>query len=156
MINTENLIWTDLSDTHDIPDYVLHWIIDSNSLTNKLKQKYNNFTVTVLSQLKQTPHKNEISALGINKPAIVRTVKLSGNNKAIVFARSIIPISADTKYLLKIGSQPLGEILFNDPNITRDKLQVTKTDNVWGRRSIFLIGSSKLLVSEFFLKNLYA
>jgi chorismate--pyruvate lyase len=55
-----------------------------------------------------------------------------------------------------IGGKPLGEILFNDGSIVRGEMQITHADNLWGRRSTFTIGQTKLLVSEFFLENLYA
>jgi chorismate--pyruvate lyase len=83
-------------------------------------------------------------------------VELLGNQQAAVFARSIIPITSDTENLRSIGGKPLGEILFNDVNIVRGKLQITQAGNIWGRRSTFTIGGTKLLVSEFFLEGLYA
>ncbi|MBT7839394.1 MAG: chorismate lyase, partial [Candidatus Thioglobus sp.] len=55
-----------------------------------------------------------------------------------------------------IGSKPLGEVLFNDSNIKRGALQITQIDDIWGRRSTFTIGNTKLLVSEFFTQALYA
>lgn len=73
-----------------------------------------------------------------------------------MLARSVIPITNDTKDLLTIGSKPLGEVLFNDTSITRGSLQITHTGSTWGRRSTFTIGTTKLLVSEFFLEKLYA
>ena len=74
----------------------------------------------------------------------------------VVFARSVIPQTQDTNAILKIGSRPLGEILFNDPNIKRGHLEVGDFNNVWARRSTFTIGVTKLLVTEIFLETLYA
>jgi len=74
----------------------------------------------------------------------------------MVFARSVIPITNDTQEILNIGSKPLGEVLFNDPSIKRGPMQITQIDNIWGRRSTFSIGETKLLVSEFFMEELYA
>jgi len=86
----------------------------------------------------------------------VREVELLGNGKVVVFARSVIPITNDTQEILSIGSKPLGEVLFNDSNIKRGALQITQIDDIWGRRSTFTIGNTKLLVSEFFTQALYA
>jgi len=87
---------------------------------------------------------------------VIREVALLGNNKIVVYARSIIPLTSDTKDILNIGSKPLGEVLFNDTHIKRDSMQITQSDQIWGRRSAFTIGNSKILVSEFFMEDLYA
>ena len=106
------------------------------------------------TQLK--PHQNESDVLGFEGDSIIREVELLGSGKTMVFARSVIPVTNDTEDLLSIGSKPLGEILFNDPAIIRGQLQITHTGNTWGRRSTFTIGTTNLLVSEFFLETLYA
>lgn len=155
MINTKNLNWTDLSNIADVPKSTLNWLIDNDSLSAKLKQKFDDFTVNVLLQKQAKPHANEIDTLDFTGCSVVREVALLGNGRAVVFARSVIPMTKDTEALLKIGSQPLGEILFNDNNIQRGLLQITFSDGIWGRRSTFTIGTTKVLVSEFFLAALY-
>ncbi len=156
MINTQDLIWTSLADATSPPEAILTWLVDEQSLTGKLKQKFADFSVNVISQTKTNAHANENCILDFEGACIVREVELFGGGEVIVFARSIIPITEDTKNLLKIGSKPLGEILFNHPKIKRGQLQITHTGNIWGRRSTFTIGTTKLLISEFFLENLYA
>jgi chorismate--pyruvate lyase len=91
-----------------------------------------------------------------NKEIIVREVELLGNQKPVVNARSLIPITEDTIDILKIGSRPLGEILFDDPKIERGHLEVGSFQNSWARRSTFTIGKTNLLVTEIFLESLYA
>ncbi|HIG89108.1 chorismate lyase [Candidatus Thioglobus sp.] len=156
MINTQDLVWQDLNQANNVPDNVMIWLDDKDSLTAKLKQKFDDFAVNVLHQTQENPHTNEIDVLGFQGQSVIREVELLGNEQVVVFARSIIPITSDTKNLLKIGSRPLGEVLFNDSTIQRGKLQITHTGSTWGRRSVFRIGHTKLLVSEFFLENLYA
>ncbi len=156
MINTQDLIWQSLDQAHDVPDTVMHWLDDSRSLTTKLKTKFDDFAVNVVSQTQLNPHQNETAVLGFEGDSIIREVELLGSNQVMVFARSVIPVTNDTKDLLNIGSKPLGEVLFNDPTITRGQLQITHTGSTWGRRSTFTIGTTKLLVSEFFLEVLYA
>lgn len=155
MINTKNLIWTNLNQVSNIPDYVLTWLDEQQSLTAKLKQKFNRFSVHVLSQAESLVHADETELLDWHGQSVVREVELLGDNQVVVFARSIIPITNDTKNLLKVGNKPLGEALFSDKNIKRGQLQITHTHGTWGRRSIFTIGSTQVLVSEFFTKNLY-
>ena len=155
-LNTENLIWKNLDPQTTIPERLKPWLIDDQSLTHKLKQKFEDFAVKVLSQTQGKAHKNELDLIDTNVDCIIREVQLLGAQQAVVFARSIIPITDDTKDLRTIGSKPLGEILFNNSEIVRGKLQITHSNNIWGRRSTFTIGTTKLLVSEFFLENLYA
>lgn len=156
MINTQDLTWENLTNTSNVPESVLGWLDDEQSLTAKLKQKFDDFSVNVLSQMQTTPHNNENEMLDFEGQSVIREVQLLGNHQVVVFARSVIPVTGDTQDILKIGSKPLGEILFNDPDIKRGQLQITHTDSTWGRRSTFTIGTTKLLVSEFFLECLYA
>jgi len=156
MINTQDLTWENLTNTSNVPKSVLGWLDDEQSLTAKLKQKFDDFSVNVLSQIQTTPHNNENEVLDFEGQSVVREVQLLGNHQVVVFARSVIPVTDDTQDILKIGSKPLGEVLFNDPDIKRGQLQITHTGSTWGRRSTFTIGATKLLVSEFFLECLYA
>jgi len=156
MINTQDLTWIDLSDASNVPKAVLVWLDDNQSLTAKLKQKFNDFAVNVLSQTQINPHANESNVLNFSGQSVIREVELLGNQQVMVFARSVIPVTDDTVDLLAIGSKPLGEILFNNADVHRGELQITHTGSIWGRRSVFTIGTTKLLVSEFFLECLYA
>ncbi len=155
MINTKNLLWQELGVVNNIDKNILSWLDDDKSLTAKLKQKFKSFAVEILTQEIQKPHKNELEVVDFSGDCVIREVQLLGDNQIVVFARSVIPITSDTEDLLKIGSKPLGEVLFNDKSIKRGDLQVTNSKSTWGRRSAFTIGTTKLLVSEFFLENLY-
>ena len=156
MINTDTLIWQDLSSSNTVPKKVAKWLNDEASLTAKLKQQFSDFSVNVLSQEQAQPYAHEIEIMNTEEQCVVREVELLGNNQVVVFARSVIPLTHDTKKILSIGSKPLGEVLFNDASITRGPMQITHTDATWGRRSTFTIGNTKLLVSEFFMEALYA
>ena len=156
MIDTRNLIWQDLTLAQKAPAAAQLWLDDSTSLTAKLKQQFSDFSVHVLSQQKVNPYAHEIEALNTHRAYTIREVELLGNGKVMVFARSVIPLTDDTQEILNIGSKPLGEVLFNDPSIKRGPMQITQIDNIWGRRSTFTIGETKLLVSEFFMEDLYA
>jgi len=143
MINTQDLIWEDLTNTSNVPKSVLGWLDDKQSLTAKLKQKFDDFSVNVLSQIQTIPHNNENEVLNFEGQSVIREVQLLGNHQVVVFARSVIPVTNDTQAILEIGSKPLGEVLFNDPDIKRGQLQITHTGSTWGRRSIFTIGTTK-------------
>ena len=158
MFNPDKFQWRIFDASEDIPSHVLPWLLDNSSLTAKLKKKYSDFHVTVLSQVENTPYNCELKLLGYieGETIIVREVELIGEQQPVVFARSVIPKTVDTEELLAIGSQPLGEILFDDPLIYRDQLEVGQHQGVWTRRSTFVVGKTKLLVSEIFLEKLYA
>lgn len=158
MFNPDKFQWRTFNASEDIPAHVLPWLLDNSSLTAKLKNKYSDFHVTVISQAENIPYDCERKLLGDmeGEAIIVREVELMGEQKPVVFARSVIPKTTDTRKLLAIGARPLGEILFNDPTISRDQLEVGQHLGTWARRSTFVVGTSKLLVSEIFLEALYA
>ncbi len=156
MIDIKNLEWLPLSEVGDVPQLVLDWLVDDLSLTAKLKEKFSDFSVRVIEQSIRTPFTNESDAIDFNHNAVIREVELIGDGSVMVFARSVIPQTPDTEELLLIGSRPLGEVLFNDPSIQRGQLEVTQAQGMWGRRSIFRVGKTKLLVCEFFFEALYA
>ena len=158
MFNPEKFKWRIFDPKEQIPEYVSKWLLDSQSLTYKLKDKYSDFKVNVLSQEQNKPYECELKLLGAatNLTIIVREVELLGSQKPVVNARSLIPLTDDTIEILKIGSRPLGEILFNDPEIKRGHLEVGSFNNSWARRSTFTISKTNLLVTEIFLESLYA
>lgn len=158
MFNPDKFNWRIFDPSEQIPSYVSIWLLDSTSLTQKLKEKYEDFEVNVISQKESMPYKCEHLLLNSteNQGIIVREVELLGNQKPVVNARSLIPMTEDTIDILKIGSRPLGEILFDDPKIERGHLEVGSFQNSWARRSTFTIGKTNLLVTEIFLESLYA
>ena len=158
MFNPNKFNWRIYNPKEEIPDHICQWLLDNQSLTAKLRDKYIDFKVSILYQQENKPYDCELKLLeSIDHKAIfVREVELIGSKNPVVFARSVIPQTQDTNAILKIGSRPLGEILFNDPNIKRGHLEVGDFNNVWARRSTFTIGVTKLLVTEIFLETLYA
>ena len=158
MFNPNKFQWRLFSVNEDIPEHVLAWLLDNQSLTSKLRKKYSDFCVNIISQEENRPYECELNLLDNNKiqTFIVREVELIGYGQPVVFARSVIPKNTDTNNILAIGSKPLGEILFNDPTIARGLLEVGSYNDIWARRSTFTVAETKLLVSEIFLEELYA
>ena len=150
------LNWHNIDYFHDIPEKGLFWSRDDQSLTQKLKKRYQDFKVEVYKQEELEIYKHEINQLGNEVNFIVREVYLYGDNQPVVFARSVIPKNTKTDSIMKIGNKPLGEILFTDPNILREPIEITFQNNIWGRRSVFVMNKSRILVSEFFLEKIYA
>ncbi len=157
MFNPDKFQWRPFSVSGDIPEHVIAWLLDGRSLSAKLRNKYVDFRVNVLSQQENNPYQCELELIDIDikHTTIVREVELIGGNRPVVFARSVIPKTPDTEKILAIGSKPLGEILFDDQSIKRGQLEVGEYHHTWARRSTFTITNTKLLVSEIFLEHLY-
>lgn len=86
-----------------------------------------------------------------------RKVLLRCGNTPWVAAHSLIPVSSmegPLKRLRSLDDRPLGEFLFQDPFLERRQLEVTRSGQVWGRRSLFYSHHKPLLVAEFFLPAL--
>ena len=155
-MDLSKLNWHDIDYFNDIPEKALFWIKDNQSLTQKLKNRYPDFRVEVHRQEELDLYKHEINQLGNEKKFIVREVFLYGDNQPIVFARSVIPKNTKTDSIMEIGNKPLGEILFTNSNISREPIEITFHNDIWGRRSVFIMNNSRILVSEFFLEKIYA
>jgi len=155
---------------------VKSWLFDESSLTERLIGHCNGkFSIKVLSITRATPTVDEIKALNLRarSHAIIRQVLLLCDGEPLVFARTIIPLSSlrgSLRGIVLLGNKSLGAILFADKSMRRQPVEVVLINArkncqiwpplsgigpVWGRRSVFLIKQQKLLVSEFFLPDLY-
>ena len=163
--------------SHAVPTDIAPWLFEKGSLTRRILLKCKNqFRVEVLSQKWQRPMLNEALRLGVHPEhhALVREVLLYCGDNPWVFARSVLPrktLTGPRRFLGKLGNRPLGEILFSDPNIQRDALEIAEIKNgqrmfncatqclistpdfVWGRRSVFYLHKKPLLVNEVFLPS---
>lgn len=110
--------------------------------------------------------------------ALVREVEIKGHGKPWMLARAVFPLSTltgKTKFLLKqLDDRPLGELLFQDPNLMRSEFELSLLDLAtceypfvreyakkikglqWGRRSIFWYHQKPILLTEIFLPALVA
>lgn len=152
------------------------WLFDSASLTSRLiKYSNNNFSVKMISVKRATPTADEIFALGLKarSHALIREVLLCCANEPVVYARTIIPASSlrgALRGLVLLGNKPLGAVLFADKLMHRKHIEVAQLqpknkcyawsgyegdENIWGRRSVFVLKKQSLLVSEFFLPTLF-
>jgi chorismate--pyruvate lyase len=155
-----------------VPKRWRHWLLDRGSLTQRLvTASKGQFRVRILAQGIAKPRRTEAKALGIphQQLAVVREVILYGNDQPWVYARSVLPLSSLTGRLArlrKLDERPLGALLFADPSMRRDKLELARVQPakvalppelgifdtpLWGRRSVFYIADKPLLVSEIFL-----
>lgn len=175
-------IWRDTKDLH-VNDDLQSWLLDPSSLTTRLKSHCKNFRVELLGQHITNCDENEAVALiPAGEKVLIREVILFCDDTPQVFARSLLPLSSLTgeeQALASLGTQSLGQVLFNNPSLKRNKIEVAQFDqnssiailiknlpkslmpnllpeNLWGRRSIFLLENKPLMVAEVFLPGSYA
>lgn len=154
------------------------WLFDTTSLTQRLRQACRGrLEVRVVSQARSRPLHDERVALRMRRSgrALIRMVYLMCDGRLWVFARTVIPLrtlSGAQRRLKRLGSKPLGEVLFADKSMRRDEIQVARLTagqpvfdmaargleprprEIWGRRSVFYLQGKPLLVSEMFLPDL--
>ncbi len=157
---------------------MLPWLFDTGSLTARLirhcqRCAAGEFRVELLQQSIRLPTLDERNVLNIRnrQHAIIREVKLYCGDAAMVYARTVIPLSTVTgkqRLYANLGNRPLGAMLFADSSMRREQMMVSslqpgdmlygrtgeRQGKVWGRRSVFYVGGKPLLVSEYFLPAL--
>jgi chorismate--pyruvate lyase len=139
-------------------------VCHKTSLTAALVAINSSFCVNIVRQQVFVPCFHEQQALGrpISRAALVREVELQFRGEAVVFARSIIPLSLLNKggnSLANLGRTPLGHLLFKDGKIRVSKREFAKLDFAQGpvtaRRTPYDYQGSQILVSEFFLPAIF-
>jgi len=164
------------SDRGNVPPYRVprgyrDWLLDAGSLTQRLvRASGGDFRVEVLRQgfLPALSMERRELHLNLREWPFVREVVLRCHEQPWVFARTLIP--ADTlrgraRALTHLGTKPLGAVLFNDPEVRRGPIAVSRLKatqfgdpwagegEIWGRRSLFFLAGKPLLVSEYFLHH---
>ncbi|UTW10847.1 chorismate--pyruvate lyase family protein [Marinobacterium rhizophilum] len=142
-----------------------HWLQDKGSLTQRLiKASHGQFGVRLLRLRYARPTRSEARTLGLppRRLALIREVELLGQGEPWVYARSVFPVgtlSGPQRQLKGVGSRSLGSLLFSDPTMQREPLQIGQlrlpgTAPLWARRSVFRLAGKPLLVCEVFLPPL--
>lgn len=169
--------WRDASSC-TLSEVLTSWLLDPSSLTARLKGHCQQFRIELLGQQVEPCQAQEVFAGIVEGDAVlVREVILYCDDKPQVFARSLLPLaslSGEEQALANLGTQSLGQVLFNKPSLQRktievaefdqnssvahlaEKLALLVTDNLWGRRSVFVVENKPLMVSEVFLPEAFA
>lgn len=166
------------SDTFTLSEHLQSWLLDPDSLTARLKSHCHQFRVELLGQKVELCQAHEaVADIPVGEKVLVREVLLYCDDKPQVFARSLLPLSSLTgaeQALANLGTNSLGQVLFNNPSLERKTIEVAMFDNnssvgelaknvqlevthsLWGRRSIFVLDDKPLMVAEVFLPGAYA
>ena len=151
------------------------WLLGEDSLTRSLRARCaGEFRVSILHEGWGSPSASERQVLGMapRSRAWVREVYLWCGAERWVYARTVLPgttLTGRLRYLRRLGTRPLGEVIFADLSMRRGPVQVTRVASaagvpeqpsraadatVWGRRSVFWLHRKPLLVCEFFLPTM--
>lgn len=159
------------------PAFLHPWLLDTGSLTARLKARCDRFRVHVVAEQRAQPAIDERRLIGlpIGRLAWTREVLLYADDIAVVFAHSVLAprdLNGAWHMARAIGSRPLGAALFADPSISRGPLTTARLDPrhplhhracevlgiglpvLWARRSRFTRLGRPLLVTEVFLPGI--
>ncbi|WP_338364391.1 chorismate lyase [uncultured Pseudoalteromonas sp.] len=149
------------------------WLFEPHSLTAKLKSNAQSFSVKVLNEQTFTLSDAQQQLLGSSTDkALNREVLLMCDNSPMVYAQSWLPITQTQAALRNMGDRPLGDVIFQHPELTRGDIEVGHFDeghvlqsfvkeldltshSLLGRRSVFSINDYRFLVCEVFLPGAY-
>lgn len=165
-------------DSCALSEHLQSWLLDPNSLTARLKKHCHQFRVELLGQQVEHCQAHEsVADIPAGEKVLVREVLLYCDDKPQIFARSLLPLSSLTgeeQALTNLGTQSLGQVLFNNPSLERkvidvatfdinssvgklaQDLQLNFTHTLWGRRSIFMLENKPLMVAEVFLPDAFS
>jgi len=154
------------------------WLVDTGSLTARLKQYCQEFTVEILVEGNYPLSDDEKIKLNlVENIGFVREVLLKLDGTPWVFARSVMALNSLTApggELEQLGNRSLGSVLFSAPDMQRSEIEIAEFDaqsnvygfscqltsslkaSLFGRRSCFMLGGKSLLVSEVFLPDALA
>ena len=127
-------VTADYSSILHLKDNIREWLLDSASLTLRIKQhcqcqRLGCFSVKLLNQGMGLPSNDEVQRLRLRsrRYALIREVLLFCGDTPLIFARTVIPIKTLTgpqRQLGRLGNRPLGEFLFSQPELQRDMMEV--------------------------------
>ncbi|MEK0159492.1 chorismate--pyruvate lyase family protein [Pseudoalteromonas piscicida] len=164
------LPWLKNTQLVDVEPALSPYLLETQSLTAKLKDTCERFSVTVLAN----EHRNAPDALRseLSEQVWCREVTLNCNGKAAVFGQSWLNEEACIVGMDAIGETPLGELLFTDSNWQRGALEYLRLStcdypvfielmapirsvpkSLFARRSWFKNGKAKILVCEVFISE---
>lgn len=159
-------------------DSTAFWLTDQMSLTRKLMQRCRHFRVQRLMQGRARVLSDECAILHLPRRIAVqqREVLLCCDERAVVYAHTVVPLSAtaaDWPFFGRLGNRSLGTTLFGDPRVQRGQLEyarlprqhplmrraaaavgMTLTTPLHARRCLYRRRRGWLLVTEVFLPQI--
>ncbi len=148
------------------------WLFDKGSLTRRLRALSDDeFKVIPLREEAGPILPQECQLLGLppGGRGWIREVYLVGFDRPWIYARSVVgdrDTDGSDSALFKLGSVPLGTLLFGEKSYQRGEIEVCRYEDacnasrqpaypLWARRSIFSREQTNILVHEMFLPALW-
>jgi len=155
------------------------WLRTDGSLTLRIQQRCDNFSVCNVHNRLATAVYDETALLGLptRNKIFTREVFLHADGKPVVYAHSVVAARhlCDAWHALRnLGNRPLGALLFAHPLVRRSMLHFhalkpnhllyrraavvldIPPQKLWARRSLFILHDAPLLVTEIFLPDILA
>lgn len=155
------------------------WLRTDGSLTLRIQQRCENFSVCNVHNRLATAVYDETALLGLpaKQKIYTREVFLHADDKPVVYAHSVVAaqhLCGAWHALRNLGNRPLGALLFAHPLVRRSALHfhalkpnhplyrraavalAIPPQKLWARRSLFIFRNAPLLVTEIFLPDILA
>lgn len=136
----------------------LDWLLLEDSMTKRFEQYCAHVTVHIVREgfISQDDCLSEAILLPLATRYWLREIILCGDEEPWLLARTVVPestLEGPELALQQLGSTPLGRYLFSSSSLTRDYIQVGRSEALWGRRSRLRLSGKPLLLTELFLPN---
>ena len=139
---------------------ILSWLNESGSITSRIKS----FSDFKLKLLRDGPGEVDSAdddlIISNYKENNIREVLLYSDEEPIIYAKSIIPLETIRLGLGVLGNlkeNPLGDILFSNPEIKKEYMLFSKFESnkkiFYGRKGIYTVKGFPFSVCEIFLIN---
>lgn len=135
---------------------VLDWLMLKDSMTRRFERYCQKVTVDVVFE-------GFISQEGLGADATFlpresrywrREVILNGDGVPWLAGLTLVPdstLNGPELALAQLGNTPLGRYLFSSSTLTRDFIDIGRSESLWGRRSLLRLSDKPLLLTELFL-----
>ena len=139
---------------------ILSWLNESGSITSRIKS----FSDFKLKLLRDSPGEVDAAVddliISNYKENNIREVLLYSDEEPLIYAKSIIPLETIRLGLGVLGNlkeNPLGDILFSNPEIKKEYMLFSKFESnkkiLYGRKGIYTVKGFPFSVCEIFLIN---
>lgn len=166
--------------TLPVPRLLDEWITTNASLTQTIRARFPNVKMQLLSTTAAPilKHESDFYQQSMYSNYWIRNILFYQEDTPLVLGRSVIPCCNNsitaTRGLLKLGAEPLGPIIFADPETIRSQINsacltrphplinlaeryITQSINhLYARTSTLTYKNVPLLITEAFLPELYA
>jgi len=136
----------------------LDWLLLEDSMTKRFEQYCTKVTVRLVREefVRQDECQPEVDLLPLSENYWLREIILCGDDEPWLLGRTVIPestLNGPELALQRLGNTPLGRYLFSSSSLTRDYIQIGRSEALWGRRSRLRLSGKPLLLTELFLPN---